>query len=609
MADVNDIELLQQYDRQGSEEAFAEVVKRHIGLVHSAALRHVGTAAHAEEITQAVFIILARKAASLRPGTVLEGWLYETTRLTASSFRRGERRRQHREQEAYMQSTLNEPADAPAWTRLAPLLDEAMSRLGRKDREAVLLRYFKEKKLGEVASAMRVTEAAAQTRVHRAVEKLRRFFVRRGVVLTTAAIAAAIAANSVQAAPAALTKTITAVAVTKGAAASVSTLTIIKGALKLMAWAKAKTAVLTAVILMGAGAGVLTIRAVDAARGAAAPEIQGAWEGVAPIGGPGVQKGDSDHTRIVLRIQKTNSVYSGAVDVVDLGIKDLRLTRVVYDYPTLRLELPWTSFELTVGADGAKLISEGQPVLERTNAPDAVPERFTEPDYAPRAGSDLQGCWAGLFDDAVWVYWKISEAADGTFRGELDNPAIGENHKPFSVAYSRPKVTLTVLYGTGIFEGDINRAHMEITGTWLQRGKYEPVTLKRVDYHPEPAPPESEYAFHSKMELQGHWKADLDLRLAGRLMNLGQLKEFPVNLDIAKRADGTYAAALAMPLTMFIGMGDPAPATKVQYEAPDLRAEWAAAKWVFAAKLEGGKLAGNLRLGDSSLPLSFERRR
>ena len=108
MPDVSDMELLRDYDRQGSEEAFAEVVRRHIALVYSVAFRHVGIAAHAEEITQAVFVILARKAASLRPDTILEGWLHETTLLTALSFLRGERRRQFREQEAYMQSTLQE---------------------------------------------------------------------------------------------------------------------------------------------------------------------------------------------------------------------------------------------------------------------------------------------------------------------------------------------------------------------------------------------------------------------------------------------------------------------------------------------------------------------
>ena len=145
MPDVSDMELLRDYDRQGSEAAFAELVRRHINLVYSVAFRHVGIAAHAEEITQAVFVILARKAASLRPDTILEGWLHETTRLTALSFLRGERRRQFREQEAYMQSTLQEPAEASAWNQLAPLLDEAMSRLGKKDRDAVMLRFFKDK--------------------------------------------------------------------------------------------------------------------------------------------------------------------------------------------------------------------------------------------------------------------------------------------------------------------------------------------------------------------------------------------------------------------------------------------------------------------------------
>ena len=102
MHDASDMELLRNYHRQGSEEAFAKLVERHVNLVYSAALRHAGTAAHAEEITQAVFIILARKADRLRPDTVLEAWLYETTRLTALSFLRGERRRQAREQEAYI---------------------------------------------------------------------------------------------------------------------------------------------------------------------------------------------------------------------------------------------------------------------------------------------------------------------------------------------------------------------------------------------------------------------------------------------------------------------------------------------------------------------------
>jgi uncharacterized protein (TIGR03435 family) len=265
MADVSDVELLQDYVRGGSDDAFAELVRRHLSLVYSTAIRHVGIAAHAEEITQAVFVVLARKAGTLRPNTILEGWLYETTRLTALSFQRGERRRQFREQEAYMQSTLPEHDNVAFWNRLAPLLDEAMARLGKKDREAVVLRFFKEKSLNEVAAAMDTTEAAAQSRVYRATEKLRKFFSKRGVSSTSAVLAGAISANSVQAAPVTLAKSVTAVAIAKGATASGSTLTIIKGALKTMAWTKAKTAIAVGVgVLFVGGLTTITVKKLDA---------------------------------------------------------------------------------------------------------------------------------------------------------------------------------------------------------------------------------------------------------------------------------------------------------------------------------------------------------
>jgi uncharacterized protein (TIGR03435 family) len=264
MPDPSDMELLRDFNRSGSEDAFAALVQRHTNLVYSVAFRHVGIAAHAEEITQAVFIILARKAAGLRPDTILEGWLFETTRLTALSFLRGERRRQFREQEAYMQSTLQESTDASVWHQLSPLLDEAMARLGKTDRDAVILRFFKERSMREVAAAMQVSEAAAQRRVLRALEKLHRFFNRHGISSTTAIIAGAIAANSIQAAPVALAQSVTAMAAVKGAAASGSTLTLIKGALKIMAWTKAKMAIAIGVsILFVAGATTVTLKEIQ----------------------------------------------------------------------------------------------------------------------------------------------------------------------------------------------------------------------------------------------------------------------------------------------------------------------------------------------------------
>jgi RNA polymerase sigma factor (sigma-70 family) len=244
----DDLTLLREYARRNSEEAFAALVSRHVNLVYSVALRSVRDAHLAGEITQAVFIILARKADSLGDKTILPGWLCRTARYASANALTIQRRRQRREQEAYMQSTLNEPAHEETWNQIAPLLDGAMEQLGRKDHDALVLRFFENKTFAEVGATLGASEDAAKMRVNRALEKLRKFFTKRGVSSTTAIIAGTISANSVQAAPIGLVKTISAVAISKSAAVSTSTLTLIKGALKIMAWTKIKTAV-----VVGAG--------------------------------------------------------------------------------------------------------------------------------------------------------------------------------------------------------------------------------------------------------------------------------------------------------------------------------------------------------------------
>ena len=269
MTELDDHELLAAYARTESEPAFATLVARHVNLVHSAALRFTGNPHHAGEITQAVFILLARKAGGLGRHVVVSGWLYQTARLTAANFIKGEIRRQSREQEAYMQSTLNEPADA-AWQQIAPLLDEAMGGLGAADRNALVLRYFENKSAAEIATTLRLNEATAHKRVSRALEKLRKFFTKRGLTLSALTIATAVSANSVSAAPAGLATTITTVALTKGATAGASTLTLVKGALKLMAWTKAKTILITGtVLLVAAGTTTVTVHTVERHRDAA----------------------------------------------------------------------------------------------------------------------------------------------------------------------------------------------------------------------------------------------------------------------------------------------------------------------------------------------------
>jgi RNA polymerase sigma factor (sigma-70 family) len=217
MTDTPDADLLEQYARENSGAAFTALVERHVGLVHSVALRHTASPQHAQDITQAVFIILARKAAALNRKTVLPGWLYHTARLTAANFQRAETSRIRREQEAFMQSIIQETAPDALWAELSPLLDEAMSRLGTTDRDALVLRYFQNKSLSEVGAAMGLEERTAQKRVARAIEKLRKFFAQRGVTLTATAIAGAVSANSVHAAPAGLASTLAATAYAAGA--------------------------------------------------------------------------------------------------------------------------------------------------------------------------------------------------------------------------------------------------------------------------------------------------------------------------------------------------------------------------------------------------------
>ncbi len=117
----DDLNLLREFARNNSEEAFSALVSRHVNLVYSVALRQVSDAHLAEEITQAVFIILARKADSLGEKTILPGWLCRTARYASANALTIQRRRQHREQEAYMQSILNEPEPAETWNQIAPL--------------------------------------------------------------------------------------------------------------------------------------------------------------------------------------------------------------------------------------------------------------------------------------------------------------------------------------------------------------------------------------------------------------------------------------------------------------------------------------------------------
>ncbi|HXR04520.1 MAG TPA: TIGR03435 family protein, partial [Verrucomicrobiae bacterium] len=178
---------------------------------------------------------------------------------------RAETRRVRREQEAFMESKPEESPTDNLWRELSPQLDEAVAGLGTSERDALVLRYFQNKSMAEVAKFLGLAENTAQKRVSRALEKLRKFFTKRGVDSTAAGIAENISAHSVQAVPVALAKSVTAAALAKGATASTSTLTLIKGALKIMAWTKAKTAIAVGVgLLLAAGTTTVTVKKIEA---------------------------------------------------------------------------------------------------------------------------------------------------------------------------------------------------------------------------------------------------------------------------------------------------------------------------------------------------------
>jgi len=240
-----DSDLLHDYCRERSHPAFAELVSRHIDWVYSAALRMVNDHSLAQDVTQAVFLLLwqqPRKAI----GRPLPGWLFRVARYCVADARRSEKRRQkHERQAARMKPELVNPG-IEGWSEFAPLLDDLMARLHAHDRELLLLRFYQQKKLAEIGAAFNISEDAARKQVDRAVEKLRALFVRQGVTTTTMGLGILMGANTTHAAPAALAASLSAAT----PAASPAAIGFSHGAAKMILMAKLKIA---AIVLLSVG--------------------------------------------------------------------------------------------------------------------------------------------------------------------------------------------------------------------------------------------------------------------------------------------------------------------------------------------------------------------
>lgn len=215
----DDAELLRRYAEEKSEAAFTDIVKRHLDLVYSVALRQThGDTALAQDVAQLVFTSLARKAAELAERPVLGGWLFRTTQFIAIDAVRAESRRRVREAEAQtMHELTTNPAPEPNWERLRLTLDEVIGELPDDDRDAVVLRFFQGKSFAIVGARLRLTENAARMRVERSLDKLHAQLARRGITSTTAALSVALASHPAVAAPAGLAASVAGAALSGGA--------------------------------------------------------------------------------------------------------------------------------------------------------------------------------------------------------------------------------------------------------------------------------------------------------------------------------------------------------------------------------------------------------
>jgi RNA polymerase sigma factor (sigma-70 family) len=282
---MDDIALLHEYDRTQSNDAFRQVVERHVDWVHAVVRRQVHDPHLAHDVTQGVFLALAQKAGKIRGEVCLAGWLFKAAHFGAKGALRMERRRRFHERRAAAIPAQPRPvADAAAAAQLEhlmPMLEEAVDALRANDRNAILLRFYQRKSHDEVGRALGVTGEAAKKRVSRAVEKLRRILRRRGVTVESTALAAGLE-HVINHAPAGLTSSVMS-SLAAGGAGSVVAMGIAKEIISMIMLAKAKFAAVCATVAIGVG-GTVAVTAV-AWSGMNAPARPGNASSVAPAGG------------------------------------------------------------------------------------------------------------------------------------------------------------------------------------------------------------------------------------------------------------------------------------------------------------------------------------
>jgi RNA polymerase sigma factor (sigma-70 family) len=591
-----DNQLIAEYDVHRGEDAFAALVRQHVNFVFATAMRQVGDHVAAEEITQNVFVALAQASGKLKSHPTIAGWLHRTTLNKSREWLRSELRRHRREQVAVSRELAAAEGDS-VWSPLVPLLDEALLKLHEPDRQAVIMHYMEGQTFQEVGSTLGVAEDTVRKRVNRCLDELTHFFRRHGFDVPMA-VGAPLFALSLHTAPAGLAASATSAAL--AAAHSItSTSTLTLGALKIMAWTKTKTAIITGVaLLFAAGAGTVTYHAIKAVRTTAAlTTMQGNWEGTLHAG--------PQQLRLVLHIIKTNDTFVATMDSVDQGAKNIPVTTLSAGGHSLYFGQPAIGAEYrgTMNTAGTELSGKFTQLKKsfslkftRTDHPDTV-EQITADQAAPTQNSDLQGAWQGTLavgNASLRLTLRILEPSPGTFQAVMDSVDQGARNLPIdSLTYHKPEIHFVMTSISGDYVGNVNAADDRITGTWKQAGRKFPLAFERVQTNEVTATAQGDYGTGARSEIQGHWKGALSVK--GMQLH--------IVIHIALMPDGSFTATMDSPDQGAFGI----PATTADCNYPDVKLTWKAINGVYTGKMSNGKLAGTWSQGKGSFPLDLQK--
>ena len=195
---MDDARLLAQFAGEKSQDAFQEIVHRHVGMVFSVCRRQLRDAHWAEDVTQAVFILLAKKAPDLPENVILGGWLYKAAHYACSNARAMQRTRAHHEHQVMPMKSSNDQ-EALERAEVEGLLDKGLLHLSKAQREVLILRYFENKPLTQIAKTRKTSLYSAQKTLDSALAHMRRYLAQRGVAATGVLIAAALSRQAAHA--------------------------------------------------------------------------------------------------------------------------------------------------------------------------------------------------------------------------------------------------------------------------------------------------------------------------------------------------------------------------------------------------------------------------